>query len=823
MILVDDADGRADLVALLDALAEKYTNPATRVVLLARAGASLVASLTSRLETRHEWIVARAPDMDLQPQGGRADWDRWFGEAVTAFAAVLNVPVPDLPALSHEDWLDANQPILVMQAQALLAVLGARGEGDSRKLSFGQVADALMKYEKRRWRATAATWSWPSGGPPSEEVQERSIAALVLLGSGGDGEAEQIVSKVAELRDAVAERLSAITSWISALYSPGPGGRSRIRPDMVGEWFVVSQLTDHPALAESLRDGLTDAQAARALAFLARAADRMESASKLFDDFASGDLSRRILAAAQAAATGEVGRYLLDAIVAEQIRSADGWTIDQLSGLDRLIPGHVLLLTHVAISTLIVRLSRAVALDNLAAHQADLAGALKTLGYYLGEVGRYQDALAATGEAVTIYRALAEDNLTAHRTDLARALNNLGGWLRRVGRYQDALAAAEELVTFHRGLAEDNPAAHQADLAGALNNLGVGLDEVGRYQDALAATEEAVTIRRALAEDNPAAHQAALGTALNNLGNRLDRAGRYQDALAATEEAVTIRRALAEDNPAAYQADLAGTLDNLGIRLGQIGRYQDALAATEEAVTIRRALAEDNPAAHQAALAAALNNLGIRLGQVGRYQDALAATEEAVTIRRALAEDNPAAHQAAFSTALNNLGIRLGQVGRYQDALAATEEAVTIRRALAEDNPAAHQAALAAALDDLGNRLGQVGRYQDALAAGEEAVTIRRALAEDNPAAHQAALARSLHNLGNHLSEVGRDQEVLSVRTESVNIYRELASKDPDLYQNRYRQHLAALRREYERRGMHNDAMLYNLDDPPDQPPPLSV
>ena len=90
-----------------------------------------------------------------------------------------------------------------MQAQALLAVLGSGDdETDPRKLSFGQVADALMKHEKCHWADTAAIWNWGSGGPPSEALQERSIATLVLLGLDGDGAAEQILRRIPELRDA---------------------------------------------------------------------------------------------------------------------------------------------------------------------------------------------------------------------------------------------------------------------------------------------------------------------------------------------------------------------------------------------------------------------------------------------------------------------------------------------------------------------------------------------------------------------------------------------------------------------------------------------
>ena len=820
MILVDDADGRDDLVLLLNTLAGQYTSPAIRVILVARSAAGLAASLSSQLDDRHEWIVTRAPVLDLQPEGGPEDRERWFAEAVTAFAASPAARKVAVPAQSYSGRADVTQPILVLQAQALLAVLGTGDdELDPRKLSFGQVADGLMEHEKRRWTAMAATWNWGGGDAPSRTLQERSIAALVLLGPDGNDEAEQVLRRIRELRDAAAERLAAVAAWVSALYPLGPGGTPSIRPDMIGEWFVVRQLTAHRAFAQSLRDGLTDRQAARALSFLASAADRIEPASNLFGEFASGSLRRTILAATHAAMTCQVGRQLLDPVIAGQIRSVDEWTLDQLSDLDRLIPDHVLLLTHVAIADLTVRLWRPEQRDNPAAHQADLAGALGNLGIRLYWVGRYQDALAAAEEAVPIYRALAKDNPAAHQADLARALHNLAAALIRVGRYQDTLAAAEEAVPIYRALAKDNPAAHQADLAGALGNLAAALGRLGRYQDTLAAAEEAVTIYRALAKDNPAAHQADLARALDNLGITLGHLGRYQDALAADEEAVTIYRALAKDNPAVHQANLAGALDNLGARLDRVGRYKDALAADEEAVTICRALAKDNPAVHQANLAGTLHDLAAALDRADRHQDALAAAEEAVTIYRALAKDNPAAHQADLARALNNLAGALGRVYRHQDALAAAEEAVPIYRALAKDNPAVHQAGLAGALGNLAAALGRVDRHQDALAAAEEAVTIYRALAKDNPAAHQANLARALDNLGAALDGVGRHQDALSARTETTEIFRHLASREPGLYQELYQQSLGALQQEYDQRGMHNDAILHHLVDLANQPP----
>ena len=92
VIVVDDADGSTDLVTLLEALAERHEDPAVRVVLVTRSAAGLRAALMGQLEERHGWIVSGAAELDLGTEGGQDDQIRWFGEAVTAFAATLNVP-----------------------------------------------------------------------------------------------------------------------------------------------------------------------------------------------------------------------------------------------------------------------------------------------------------------------------------------------------------------------------------------------------------------------------------------------------------------------------------------------------------------------------------------------------------------------------------------------------------------------------------------------------------------------------------------------------------------------------------------------------------
>ena len=622
VILVDDADGRADLLPLLESLAEQHRDPVIRVVLVSRSAVGLRAALAARLEERHAWLAAGAAELDLGPEGGQEDWTRWFGEAVRAFAEALGIPVPTLPNRFSPGPAGAVPPFVVLQAQALLAVLDTgQDQPDPRDLPFRQVADALMSHEQRRWRAIAATWDWGGGGPPSPDVQERSVAALCLLGADSDAEAREVLQRVPELQDATGERLAGIASWIWALYPPGPGFAPRIRPEMIGEWFVVSQLTAHPDLARSLRAGLTDDQAARALGLLARAADRIQAAGPLFADFASDDLRRRVMAAALAALTGETGRHLLDAIIAGQLRSAGDWTLDQLTELKNLLPEHVLLLTNVAIAELLVTLHRALAADHPAANQPDLATALGNLGIHLGRLGRHREALEASQEAVTLYRVLAADNPAAHEPDLAIALDNLGAYLYKFGRHREALEATQEGVTLLRALAADNPAAHQPHLAIALNNLGTYLNQFGRHREALEASQEAVTLLRALAADNPG-HQPHLAEALNNLGIRLNHLGRLQEALEATQEAVTLLQPLATDNPA-HQPDLAAALNNLGTYLDHLGRHQEALAARTESVRVYRELASSNPDLYQAEYRRRLGTLQREYDQRGMQYEAI--------------------------------------------------------------------------------------------------------------------------------------------------------------------------------------------------------
>ena len=144
----------------------------------------------------------------------------------------------------------------------------------------------------------------------------------------------------------------------------------------------------------------------------------------------------------------------------------------------------------------------------------------------------------ALAKQIKLYRRQVRQNPEAFLPDLAMSLNNLGAMLSDLGRREEALEATEEAVGLYRGLAEANPEAFLPDLAGSLNNLGSDLSALGRREEALEATEEAVGLYRGLAEANPEAFLPDLAMSLNNLGSDLSALGRREEALEAYEEAV---------------------------------------------------------------------------------------------------------------------------------------------------------------------------------------------------------------------------------------------------------------------------------------------
>ena len=273
------------------------------------------------------------------------------------------------------------------------------------------------------------------------------------------------------------------------------------------------------------------------------------------------------------------------------------------------------------------------------------------------------------------------------RSQRARLLGNLGVRFSALGRLEEALGATEEALRLYRQLAEARPDAFLPDLTISLSNLGNRLSALGRLEEALAATEEAVRLDRQLTKARPDAFLSYLASSLSNLASDLSALGRREEALGASEEAVRIRRQLAEARPDAFLPDLATSLNNLGVRFSALGRLEEALAATEEAVRIRRRLAGARPEAFLPDLATSLNNLGLSLRALGRREEALVATQEAVRLCRQLAEARPEAFLPDLARSLGARGAALRAMERHAPAARSFREGIKALLAPFENLP----------------------------------------------------------------------------------------------------------------------------------------
>ncbi|MFK8014103.1 MAG: tetratricopeptide repeat protein, partial [Gammaproteobacteria bacterium] len=114
--------------------------------------------------------------------------------------------------------------------------------------------------------------------------------------------------------------------------------------------------------------------------------------------------------------------------------------------------------------------------------------------FRLSNLGRREEALSASEEAVGVYRDLAASRPDAFLPGLGMSLNNLSGDLSNLGRREEALSASEEAVGVYRDLAASRPDAFLPDLANSISVRSDLLAEIERFEDAANAAHEALTM-----------------------------------------------------------------------------------------------------------------------------------------------------------------------------------------------------------------------------------------------------------------------------------------------------------------------------------------
>jgi len=793
LVVLDYAESNPAATAeLLADMVHRPDDPVVRVVLLARDEGAWLRAVKGK-DTAVEDLVEARPVHRLAPLYSDIEArQRGFEEARTKFVSIGRAG--DVSDESRQSAIaaamssgEAFDRALYVHMQALLAAYGER-EQDVSRLSSGQVLDRVLGHERRFW----TLWFESHGrdAVPSMLVEgaEQAAAALVLCGRVPDRGMARALFELAVPHLESSERQEVLECF-AELYEEGTHktGIVPIEPDLLGETLLAKVIERDAREQGGLERWLDlpfsscapEGVVTRALTVLTRLASRAETRASgyVWMEQLLRIRGRELVARVESSANN--GRPEPPGPVLERALATIEDT-ELAESIGDALPRSTVELREVRATAFGVAIDgerRSKSRDDVR-----LARLLNNVGVGLSEVGRREEALEATREAVDVFRGLVQTRPDAFLPNLAMSLNSVGNCLSELGRQEEALEAMREAVDVDRGLAQTWPNAFLPNLAMSLNNLGSCLSELGRREEALEATREAVDIRRGLAQTQRDTFLPELAGSLNNLGNCLSKLGRREGALEVTCEAVEVYRGLAQTRPDAFLPNLAGLLSNLGNCLSDLGQREEALETTREAVEVYRGLAQTRPDAFLPELGMSLNNLGSSLNELGQREEALETTREAVEVYRGLAQTRSDAFLPELGMSLNNLGNCLSELGQREEALEAMHEAVDIRRGLAQTRPDAFLSELGMSISNLGNCLSDLGQREEALEAMHEAVDIRRGLVQTRSDVFLPELGMSLNNLGNCLSELGQREKALEAMREAVDIRRGLAQTRPDVF-----------------------------------------
>jgi tetratricopeptide (TPR) repeat protein/nucleoside phosphorylase len=666
LVVIDYAESRADLRETLLRI-HRYSQQENagrlrrmRVLLLARNSGDWWLSLRQSDTALGAWLDV-TPPYELPPLALKeVEREQVFNEAVERFAEERGrTPAKRvLPSLKDERF----ERVLYLHMAALASLEGLAFDENS-------LMDVILDHEEHFWEVRARQAEVTLALQKS--LARQMVAVATLRGGVADSSTASIIASRLLGGRALSFDESALLQLLQRIYQrPGEDAGvflPPLEPDLLGEGMVVRvaspQLQGDRLPADWIDRVFPPAEETHAMStgleVLGRASATVPEAIRPWlERLLAGPLRSRARIALDAAkavgrrtAFSVLGDVLADRLEAEgDVRLA--FELDSVR-----IPSPSVSLGRVAAWASRTVLQSLTQLESKRGHAIDRAGRvliLNNLATQLSALGRREEALEATREAVELSHGLVSSSAGDFRPHHARSLSTLGNRLSELGQREAALDATREAVELYRLLSQNDPEGFRSDLARSLNNLGVRLGELGRSEDALQATRESIELYRALTEHNPDEFRPDLARSLNNLGAMLGSLGQHEAALAAADESVDLCRALAQRNPDAFQPYLAMGLDTLGNRLFFLGRFEGA-AFTYEAVELYRALAQRNPGAFLPEFAMSLNNLGAMLYGVNLNQEALEVVGEALDILWPFFERLPHAFAQAMARVLGLL------------------------------------------------------------------------------------------------------------------------------------------------------------------------
>jgi tetratricopeptide (TPR) repeat protein len=526
MVIVDYAESRQDdVVWLADRLirrAEAVPTPA-RLVLLSRGSGVWWRELVLKNQSLQELCSLGGDaydEFEIPEQIELQDRRDLFDASVSAFSKYRSVAPAKPPEAPSADLLQAietesdyDRPLAV-QIAALLHVAGV--DAEEGRQDMAGLLDRILGLEYDHWDKTlniARQANW-------QAATKNSVAQVTLVGHVDSPQtAEALIRRDPLFKDAKDIDVPRAYDFLSRIFPGENDGLTGLEPDLIGEHHVTNVITD--ALVNACLDWAGDDREQRQhiLTVLTRATRAEHGANA---NCAAAQLDR--LVRTRASALGgdlvkvalETPGRLLDLCPTLETR-LDSLDEPALAAIDNELPMQSLTLMELSLSVATRRADLARKLDAAVVAAADvlpnrreqilnhLAARVNMLGIRLSNLGRREDALAATQEGVDIRRRLARTRPDAFLPDLATSLNNLGNRLSDLGRREDALAATQEAVDIRRHLAQFRPDAFLPDLAMSLGALGRAMSVAEQPGDAATAFREGLTTIAPFVERHPQA------------------------------------------------------------------------------------------------------------------------------------------------------------------------------------------------------------------------------------------------------------------------------------------------------------------------------
>jgi tetratricopeptide (TPR) repeat protein len=500
LVLVDDAETRADLVELLRTVANGGAPLAVRVIIVAREFGPWWRTMLERLSQPEQ--EALAAGRTIMGGGG------------------VTLPTPQAVALRSLDlgaadgrgqavgMLAAADPVsaAVLLRQAALVVALSTRVGQLGPAEVRAALRDLFEEEEGYWRRTASEIVGP--GQPNPALRA-ALATSAVVGTEGLGDAATVLRRVPALAVGAADRLARLAVWWHGLYSRV--GDSAAPTPRLPAWLAerLPDGTDSTGISWTVAALDAERRATATLARLSLAAHR-----DVWPQPPGSATEQSRAAADDAAAAHAALRRAVNA--AAPVDEALAWLTqelelnhDELEALGEAISYPTRSLSRTAI-VLARRLLEG------AGTEEERASFLLGLGARYSELGRWGEARRQTERAVQTLRALATHDRDRYLVDLAAAVSNLASCLAQLGEREEALRVSYEAVALHRELLESDRDRHLPALARALTNLSACLSRSGRRPAALGAAGQAVAIYRELVELHPNAYRAELAAADHN-------------------------------------------------------------------------------------------------------------------------------------------------------------------------------------------------------------------------------------------------------------------------------------------------------------------